>query len=151
MAGVSKGEAPALFSTLFSQIGAALMLIACVLALASRGRAQVITAVVVAVAWIGSAALQDRQNRIDPQYAIFALDLVVALIFLGLALHSRQSWLMWVTAFQLLTTATHIAIMVDLRIAVRAYVTAYTVWSYALLMALAWGGIEGFRARSRRA
>ncbi len=139
-----------MFTTLFAQIGAAAMIAACALALASRGRAQVITGVIVAAAWIGSAALQDRQNRIDPQYAIFALDVVIAVVFVGLALRFRQSWLMWVTAFQLLTAATHIAVMVDLRIDARAYITAYTVWSYALLLALAWGGIEGFRARAAR-
>lgn len=139
-----------MFSSLFTQIGALLMVLACGVALASRGRPQVITALIVAAAWIGSAALQDRQNFIDPQYAVFGLDFVIAGVFVGLALRFRQSWLMWVTAFQLLTMATHISVMVDLRIAARAYVTAYTVWSYALLIALAWGGVEGFRARSRR-
>ncbi|WP_150131309.1 hypothetical protein [Caulobacter mirabilis] len=138
-----------MFTTLFGQIGAAAMAAACILALASRGRAQVITALIVAAAWIGSAALQDRANT-GPLYWVFALDIAIAVVFVGLALWFRQAWLMWVAAFQLLTAATHVAVIVDLRIDVRAYITAYTVWSYALLLALAWGGIDAFRARARR-
>jgi hypothetical protein len=57
---------------------------------------------------------------------------------------------MAMAAFQLLTTATHVAVMIDLRIWVYAYLTAYLVWSYALLAALAWGGVLAWRERGGR-
>lgn len=136
-----------MFTTLSAQIGAALMAAVCLYAAASRGRPQVLAAVGVAVAWVGSAALQNRTNLVDPQYAIFVLDLGAALFFTTLALVYRRLWLMWVAAFQLLTTTTHIAVMIDLRILVWAYLTAYLVWSYLLLVALAFGGAQGFRER----
>jgi hypothetical protein len=96
---------------------------------------------------VGSAAGQNRVDFVDPQYAVFAIDLVAALVISGLALAYKRGWLMWVAAFQLLTTTTHIAVMVDLRINVWAYFTAYLVWSYLLLLALVFGGLEGWRAR----
>lgn len=130
-----------------AQIGAALMVAVCLLAAWPGPRPQRWAAAGVFVAWMGSAALQNRDDLINPQYAIFALDVVAAALFVGMALVWRRTWLMAMAAFQLLTTATHVAVMIDLRIWVYAYLTAYLVWSYALLAALAWGGILAWRER----
>lgn len=136
-----------MFSTLTTQIGAGLMAGACLYAASSRGRPQVLASACVVVAWVGSAALQDTRNLVDPQYAIFALDVVASLVLLGLSLRYREAWLMWMAAFQLLPTMTHVAVMIDLRINVWAYFTTQFVWSHLLLIALAWGGWQGHRAR----
>lgn len=139
-----------MFVTLSAKIGALLMAAICLYAAWPGAKPQRWAALVVFVAWIGSAALQDRENRIDPQYAIFALDLLVAVIFLWMALAWRRTWLMAIAAFQMLTTATHIAVMIDLRIWDYAYLTAYLAWSYLLLAALAWGGAEAWREKRAR-
>jgi hypothetical protein len=136
-----------LFVTLSAQIGAVLMAAVCLFAAWPGARPQRWAAAFVFLAWIGSAALQDRDDLINPQYAIFALDVVAAAAFTGMALAWRKTWLMAMAAFQLLTTATHVAVMIDLRIWVYAYLTAYLVWSYALLAALAWGGVQAWRER----
>jgi hypothetical protein len=136
-----------LFVTTSAQIGAVLMAAVCLFAAWPGARPQRWAAAVVLVAWMGSAALQDRDDLINPQYAIFALDVVAAAVFVTMALAWRRGWLMAMAAFQLLTTATHVAVMIDLRIWVYAYLTAYLVWSYALLAALAWGGRLAWRER----
>jgi hypothetical protein len=137
-----------LFVTTSAQIGAVLMAAVCLFAAWPGARPQRWAAAVVLVAWMGSAALQDRDDLINPQYAIFALDVVAAAVFVTMALAWRRGWLMAMAAFQLLTTATHVAVMIDLRIWVYAYLTAYLVWSYALLAALAWGGVQAWRERT---
>ncbi len=136
-----------MFVTTSAQIGAVLMAAVCLFAAWPGARPQRWAAAVVLVAWMGSAALQDRDDLINPQYAIFALDVVAAAVFVTMALAWRRGWLMAMAAFQLLTTATHVAVMIDLRIWVYAYLTAYLVWSYALLAALAWGGRLAWRER----
>jgi hypothetical protein len=138
-----------LFVSLPAQIGALLMASVCLFAAWPGARPQRWAAIAVAVAWVGSSALQDRADTIDPQYAIFMLDLAAAVFFTALALKFRRGWLMAMAAFQLLTTATHIAVMIDTRIWVRAYLTAYLVWSYALLLALLWGGVLAWRERAK--
>lgn len=138
-----------IFQTLPSQIGALLMAAACLFAFASGGAAQRVTAVATAIGWIGSSALQNRDDLIDPQYATFLLDLALTGVFVWIALRWRRGWSMAVATFQLLTVLTHIAIMIDLRIAARAYVTAYLAWSYLLLVAVAWGGWAGWKDRRR--
>ncbi len=145
----SRGLRP-LFVTLSARIGALVMVAACLFAAWPGVRPQRWTAAVVFLAWTGSAALQNRADVIHPQYAVFALDLLVAGVLVALALIWRQAWLMAVAAFQLLTTATHVAVMIDLRIWAHAYFTAYFVWSYALLAALAWGGVEAWREARER-
>ena len=136
-----------MFVTTPAQIGAALMVAVCLLAAWPGPRPQRWAAAGVFVAWMGSAALQNRDDLINPQSAIFALDVVAAALFVGMALVWRRTWLMAMAAFQLLTTATHVAVMIDLRIWVYAYLSAYLVWSYALLAALAWGGVLAWRER----
>ena len=135
-----------MFLTWESQLGALIMAAVCGFATWAGGRPQRVTAAVIAAAWIGSAALEDRRY-IHPQYAIFALDVITALVFSGLALRWRRGWLMAIAAFQLLTMATHIASILDTRIWPLAYMTAYLVWSYLLLAAMAWGGMTGLRDR----
>jgi len=125
------------------------MAVICLYAFLSGGAPQRVTAVVTAIGWLGSGYLQQPADLIDPQYATFALDLVLLLVFAWIALHWRRGWSMAVVSFQLLTMLTHIAIMIDLRIAARAYVTAYLAWSYLLLLAVAWGGWAGWKDRRR--
>jgi hypothetical protein len=138
------------FVTTAAQIGAVLMAGVCLFAAWPGIPAQRWAAAAVFLAWMGSAALQDREDLINPQYAIFALDVVAAAAFTAMALAWRKTWLMAMAAFQLLTTATHVAVMIDLRIWVYAYLSAYLVWSYALLAALAWGGVLAWREKRGR-
>lgn len=137
-----------MFVTLSAQIGAALMAAVCLFTAWPGARPQRWAAAAVFVGWIGSAALQDREDLINPQYAVFVLDVAAAAIFSTMALVWRRGWLMAIAAFQLLTAATHVAVMIDLRIWVYAYITAYMVWSYALLAALAFGGVQAWRERA---
>lgn len=147
MAGVSRWGLRPLFSTLDTQIGVALMAAICLFAALAGGAPQRWTALVVAIGWVGSAALQDKDNLIEPEWGTFVLDFVLLLIFVWIAVRWGRGWSIAVASFQLLTLCTHIAIMIDLRIAARAYVTAYLAWSYLLLLAVVWGGVAGLKAR----
>lgn len=137
-----------MFLTPTSQIGALVMAAVCLFAAWAGGRPQRLTAGIVFVAWILSAAIQDRSYR-NPQYVTLVLDAFLMVLFVGMALKWRQSWLIWVAAFQTLTTATHVAAILDPRIWARASITAYMIWSYLLLASVLWGGVAGLLARRR--
>lgn len=138
-----------MFLTPAAQIGAVIMALTCLLA-AWGGRQQGFVAATAFAGWVISAAIQDRSFQ-HPQYATFVLDAVLMIVWVVLAVRWRRGWLTWMAAFQCLTMATHIAAMVDDRIWARASITAYMVWSYLSLAALAWGGIEGLIAKRRAA
>ena len=138
-----------MFLTPAAQFGAVIMVLTCLLA-AWGGRRQGIVAATAFAGWMISAAIQDRSFQ-HPQYATFVLDAVLMIVWGALAMRWRRGWLTWMAAFQCLTMATHVAAMIDDRIWARASITAYMIWSYLSLAALAWGGVEGLIDKRRAA
>lgn len=139
-----------MFVTPAAQIGAIIMTLICVFAAWAGGRAQKVVAAIVFVAWVGSAAIQDRSYKV-PQYATLWLDIGLAIVFLVLALRWRRKWLTGLATFQVLTMASHFAMILDPRIWPKASITAYMVWSYMVLVCLLWGGVAGLIDRRRTA
>ncbi len=129
--------------------GYVLMFLACAMAAASGDRAARAAAGVVVFGWFASTAAQNYLNLTDPQWALTGVDLVLLVVFALMALRWRRWWLAWMAAFQLLIVATDTAFAIDRRIEVLAYYTAYYIWSYLLLAALAAGGFNE-RAKRRR-
>lgn len=119
--------------------GFVVMGVVCLYALIKGGRPEKIAAVIIAVAWLASSLLQDRLNILSPQWGVAALDAVLFFVFLGMALYWRRGWLIVACATQLLTAATHFTQVLDPRLFALGVITAYYLWSYATLMALAWG------------
>lgn len=150
MAGTTLGRVPAMFLTPAAQIGAVVMTLICLFMSLAGGRPQRFIALTGFAAWILSAALQDRSYK-HPQYATFVLDGVLMLVWIWAAVKWKQGWLTWVAVFQVLTTATHMAMILDDRIWPKASITAYMIWSYLTLVAFAWGGVQGLLDRRRAA
>lgn len=120
-------------------VGFIAMAAVCVYAILKGGRPEKIAGVVIAVAWIASALLQDRIHILSPQWAVAWLDVLLFAVFVGMTLRWRRLWLVVACATQLLTAATHFTAVLDPRLFALAIITAYYVWSYATLAALAWG------------
>lgn len=139
-----------MFLTPASQIGAVIMTLISAFAAWAGGRAQKVVALICFVAWIGSAAIQDRSYK-HPQYATLVLDIALMIVFIILALRWRRPWLTGVAIFQTLTMASHFSMILDPRIWPKASITAYLVWSYMVLVCLLWGGVEGLIDRRRAA
>lgn len=148
MAGVTRRAIPAMFETPAAQFGALLMGAVCLFSAWAGGRPQKVVAAIAAIGWIASAAAEDR-SYLHPQYLTFALDILLMVVFVALALKWRRAWLYGLAAFQTLTTASHMAMILDPRIWPKASITAYLVWSYLVLACLLWGGVAGLLERRR--
>lgn len=125
--------------TISATVGFVVMAVVCLYAILRGGRPEKIAGVVIAVAWAASSLLQDRAHILSPQWAVAWLDVLLFAIFVGMALRWRRGWLILASATQLLTAATHFTALLDPRLFALAIITAYYVWSYATLIALAWG------------
>ena len=99
-------------------------------------------------AWFATLALQDRNNWVDPQWGMLAVDVAFLSVLLVLVVRSDRDWIMPAAAFQLLAVATHAAIVADSGVRARAYLTALTVWSYLVLVSLAVGAYRHGRRRA---
>ena len=73
-----------MFSTPASQIGALVMAVICLFSAWAGGKPQKVVAAIVFVAWIGSAAVEDR-SYLHPQYGTLIIDIVLMVVFVGLA------------------------------------------------------------------
>lgn len=75
----------------------------------------------------------------DFNFAAFVIDLVVLLVFLGIALRSRRFWPMWVAGLQLVTTTVHLIRLFNDELLSVVFGTALAVWSYPILLLIGIG------------
>tara|TARA_R110000824_G_scaffold45244_6_gene130969 strand:- start:2404 stop:2847 length:444 start_codon:yes stop_codon:yes gene_type:complete len=76
------------------------------------------------------------------EVGIFAIDIIVLLAFIYLALKSDRFWPIWAAAFQLLAVIIHSAMIVAAPITPWAFGTGAVFWAYPMLLALAIGSSE---------
>ena len=89
------------------------------------------------VAWAMSMVVfRDRSQ--DTQWAVLVIDSVLFALYLWIALKSRRFWPLFASAFQLLALLTHLARALDPAISGWAYLTAERIWSYMILITLAY-------------
>lgn len=72
----------------------------------------------------------------DIQWAVFAFDAALSLLYLWIALRSRRYWPLFAGGFQLLVMITHIGHLIDSRVSGWAYLTAQLVWAYLAMAAI---------------
>jgi len=76
------------------------------------------------------------------EVGIFAIDIIVLLAFIYLALKSDRFWPIWAAAFQLLAVIIHSAMIVAAPVTPWAFGTGAVFWAYPMLLALAIGSSE---------
>ena len=60
---------------------------------------------------------------------------------------AARAWPIWAAGFQSITVLVHIVTMIDLRIRAIAYISAYTIGSYGVLICVAIGAWQAWRLR----
>lgn len=76
-----------------------------------------------------------------------SLDILQLVVFLGLAWHSRRSWLYWAAAFQSLIVTGYVLIMADLRPTAVAFAAMNNIANYGVLAAMAIGTFWAWQER----
>ena len=76
------------------------------------------------------------------EVGIFAIDIIVLLAFIYLALKSDRFWPIWAAAFQLLAVIIHSTMIVAASVTPWAFGTGAVFWAYPMLLALAIGSSE---------
>ena len=138
-----------MFETLQSQITAAVALGVCAMAVWKGDRPARLAGAAAAVTWLASAGAQDWPRADGPEYGIFAVDVAYLAFSLWLGGSSGRLWALFIAAFQLLIVLTHVAVIIDLRIGQFGFFSAYFVWSYLIIVAIAIGTIQAIGRRNR--
>lgn len=134
--------------TLRQQLGLIFVLLAVGYALWRGGRPERVCAVAMLAAWLASPYVVARNDWVDPQWALAAIDVSLFLVLLWHALRSDRYWPMWAAALLGLGVVMHVTMLVDPRIIPKAYLTANVIWSYLVVLALVAGtALEARRLR----
>jgi hypothetical protein len=72
---------------------------------------------------------------------MFVVDVILFLCLVLLSIFATRFWLIWVSAMQMLSVLSHIAILMRPDIIPAAYWYAITLWSYPMLLLLALGSL----------
>jgi hypothetical protein len=75
----------------------------------------------------------------ETQWAMMAVDAVLLVLMVWLALRSNRYWPLFTAGFSLLIVVTHIAHALDTGVSGWAYLTAILIWSYLSLFAIGYG------------
>jgi hypothetical protein len=89
--------------------------------------------------WYAAPLMENHGDLQHAQMAVFAMDGVVTLVLLLIALRTDRFWPLWVTAFQILELLMHLAMLIDHKVYGRAYFIGIEISSYLMLIALAIG------------
>jgi len=98
--------------------------------------------------WLGSILVY-QGNVYNADYGVLAVDIASLIGFVWISVKMRRIWTVVLSAFMAIIVASHVAIMIDLRVMISTLVTGMAMWSYGVLACIAFGTWASWR-ESRR-
>lgn len=100
-------------------------------------------------AWLGSILVY-RGNAYTADYGVLAIDMASLVGFVWISMRMRRIWTVIISAITALMVASHVAVMIDLRVTLVTLVTGTAIWSYGVLACIAFGTWAGWRENRRK-
>lgn len=97
-----------------------------------------------------TAVISPIASRFDNiETGVFVIDLVLLVGFVAVALGSDRFWPLWVSGLQMTTMVGHLLKGMDAPLIPKAYAAAINLWSYPILLILAFGTWRCYLYRER--
>ena len=126
--------------TLVEWYGLGALLFVCVLAVWRGEAPERRTAAVVALCWVASVIVDNDGSR-GVQWAILGVDIFLVIWLVFQALTCNRLWLFVAAAAQILILLTHVGFAMTPEMMQEGFFSAYYIWSYVVLFALASGSL----------
>lgn len=136
-----------MFDTLASQIGAVFVVLACAFAFLKGDEPERIAGGAYILGWFASMLLQDGSESSLSLWGLAGVDIVMLLVFGGLAWRSRRAWPVWAAALQMLIVMGHFVLLLYQGPTFAAFIIANNLASYGVLVALAIGTFWAWQER----
>ena len=137
-----------MLDTLYSQIGLLPMVLVGIFAFAKGDDPERMAMGAYLLGWMAGMLLQDDGNlHRNWQPGLLALDMVMLLVFGGIAWKFRRAWPIWAAALQLIIVMSHLVILFDLRPGMSAFYTVLNLASYGILVAIGLGTFWAWQER----
>lgn len=127
------------FETLYSQIGAVIVVGTLGFAMWKGEEPERAFAGFYLVSWLATMLLQHRSDLYHLQYGIVAIDLVVLIFLIGLTWKTDRVWPSWALAFQLLVVAGLLIPWFDIRLPVWSHLAVANIGALGVLGSLVVG------------
>lgn len=136
-----------MFETLYSQIGAIVMIAMCIFAFLKGGDVERIGAGAYLLAWFATVLVQGDTATAAIPYGMFLIDLMILAVFVGLTWRFKRTWPIWASGLQLLTVMSHILIMTDARLPIASLYTVMNLVSYLIIGCIVVGTFWAWQER----
>ena len=136
-----------MFDSLWSQVGAILVVGVCVFAFLKGDEPERIAAGAYILGWFASMLLQTDGELYEVQWGVFAVDTAMLLVLVGLIWKSKKTWPVWAAACDLLIVMSHVVLMIDVRPPMMAFLTVLNLAGYGVLISLAIGTFWAWQER----
>lgn len=136
-----------MFDTLYSQIGAALIVLVLGFAFLKGEETERIAAGAYGLGWLASMLVQNDSDLYNAQWSMLGIDIVMLLVLGALVWKSQRTWPTWASAAQLLVVTAHVLMVLDTRPSISSYYTVINLAGYGVLIALAVGTFWAWQER----
>lgn len=137
-----------MLDTLYVQVFLLPIVAVGIFAFTKGGEAERLTMGAYLLGWMAGLLIQDDTGlHRNWQPGLFAIDMVMLLVFAGVAWKFRRNWPIWAASLQLLIVMSHIVILFDLRTAIAAFYTVVNLASYGILLVIGIGTFWAWQDR----
>ena len=138
-----------MFVTIYSQLVLAAAVLAVSFAFWKGGEPERMAAAAYALVFLATLMIRGEGSLSlgVPRWGAMAMDVILLAVFIGLALHTRRSWLVWASAFQALIVTGHFLVAVNLRPPSDGFAAMNNLSNYGLLIAMAVGTFWAWQER----
>lgn len=96
--------------------------------------------------WLGSLLIHQPDVH-NADYGVLVIDVVTLGIFVWISMRTRRLWTIVASAFLAIIVASHVAVMIDLRVTINTLKASMAIWSYGILACIAFGTWAALRRR----
>jgi hypothetical protein len=88
-----------------------------------------------------------RRDAYNADYGMLAVDALTLVVFVWISVRTRRIWTVVASAFMAIIVASHVAVIIDLRVTVGTLLIGMAMWSYGVLACIAFGTWTSWRER----
>ena len=128
-----------MFETIYSQLVLAAAVLVVIFAFWKGDEPERMGAAAYAMVFLAVTMIKDGTSLNVPRWGVMGLEVVLLVVFVGIAWHSRRAWPVWAASFQALIVTCHALVAANLRPPSNAFAAVNNMSNYGLLIAMAVG------------
>lgn len=136
-----------MLDTLYSQIGLLPMVLVGIFAFTKGDEPERLAMGAYLLGWMAGMLIQADGKHLHWQPGLFALDVVMLVVFAGLSWKFRRTWPIWAASLQLVIVMSHLVVLFDLRGGIMSFYTIINLAGYGILVAIGLGTFWAWQER----